>query len=64
MRPDLDVAKKTHTRVLGRPIKLVCAVLLTKVYVIGYPLFSRGATYLHFRMVWGNAISNKAMWCP
>jgi hypothetical protein len=24
----------------------------------------RGETYLDFRMVWGNAISNKPVWCP
>ena len=24
----------------------------------------RGRTYLDFRMVWGNAISNEPVWCP
>jgi len=38
LRPDLDVAKKTDARVAGSLVKLVCAVLFTKVYKLSFSL--------------------------
>ena len=71
LRPNQDVAKKAYARVSGGLIKLVRAVLPTKVKTIDclslekkYEQKIRGGAYLDFRMVWGNAISNKPMWRP
>ena len=38
LRPNFDVAKKADARVPGSPVKLVCAVLLRKLYKSSFSL--------------------------